>query len=199
MRRPLSLRTKIPRGFDDADAEILLPETVDRDPRRQRLVRGDQPARPGPAGWAFGRTSAAAAGKPARRARPCPPACRTDRARVIRGAAPPAPGGPVFAARTAPIERAVYPTRPIAGSGARSSSRVSGETYLHVVFAKLASLIPAAMVRIEPQRRTDLGGQGRVLATPVAVSRWRKPPAGAGRCFRRRRDSRCPPAANRPR
>src|SRR4051812_18336929 len=43
MRRPFALRTEVFAGFDQAASEVLLPNPVDRNARRERIVLADQP------------------------------------------------------------------------------------------------------------------------------------------------------------
>src|SRR6266705_550666 len=45
MRWPFALRAEIGGGFDKACAEELLPEAIHGDPRRERMVGADEPAR----------------------------------------------------------------------------------------------------------------------------------------------------------
>src|SRR5262245_29842141 len=45
MRRRRPLGAKVLAGFDDAATEDLLPETIDVDPRDERVVHVDEPAR----------------------------------------------------------------------------------------------------------------------------------------------------------
>ena len=69
MRRPFALRAEIGGGFHEARAEELLPETVHRDARGERMVGADQPAREiEPIGRV--RSAPTAAAPPARRVAP---------------------------------------------------------------------------------------------------------------------------------
>ena len=45
VRRRFALRAEILRRFHNPDSEVLLPNSIDRDPGRQRIVCIDQPAR----------------------------------------------------------------------------------------------------------------------------------------------------------
>ena len=59
MSRPFALRTEILAGFDQAAPEILLPNPVDGNPRRERIVLADQPSsEPQPVRRRFGRLAA---------------------------------------------------------------------------------------------------------------------------------------------
>ena len=79
MAGPLALGAKIFRRLHDADTEQLLPEPVDRHPRRQRVLAETRTTRPNPCGSSARPRSSSEAGRPAYRARPAPRDCRTRR------------------------------------------------------------------------------------------------------------------------